>query len=131
MKRQIILIAAPFILLVTLAAVFASTHVETPNDPRTNPDANACYTGGSLAGKCKLDDQLWIAGWYEIRLEYGLITRGQFPDPYKWLLSDPPEDATADGTRIFPTGQPPVPTSPPITPSPTPTAGPTVTPNGI
>jgi hypothetical protein len=128
MKRQIILIAAPFILLVTLAAVLASTHVETPNDPRTNPDANACYTGGSMAGKCKLDDQLWIAGWYEIRLEYGLIKRDQFPDPYKWLLSAP-EDATADGTRAFPTDPPKTPT--PFTPSPTPTPGPTVTPNGL
>jgi len=86
MKRTILLGVAGLALLVSLFAATAATPKETPNDPRTNPDANACYTGGSMAGKCKLDDELWKAGWYEIRLEYGLISRDQVPDQYKWLL---------------------------------------------
>ena len=87
MKRSIFVIVTAMLLLVTLVAALAATGSETPNDPRVNPNANACYTGGSMAGKCKLDEQLWIAGWYEIRLEYGLISRDQIPDQYKWLLN--------------------------------------------
>jgi len=90
MKRTIILSIVATVLLMSLVAVMAAVHSETPNDPRVNPDANACYTGGAMAGKCGLDDQLWIAGWYFIRLQYGTISRDQFPDAYKWLLSSPP-----------------------------------------
>src|SRR5438105_5028736 len=86
MKRVVLLSIMSLVLLVSLMVALAATHSETPNDPRLNPDANACYTGGSMAGKCKLDDQLWIAGWYAIRLEYGLISGNQIPDQYKWLL---------------------------------------------
>ena len=89
MKRMILLAITGLILLLTLVAALAAPHSETPNDPRVNPDANACYNGGSMAGKCKLDDELWIAGWYEIRLEQGLISSDQIPDSYKWLLDAP------------------------------------------
>ena len=65
MKRIVLLAITSLILLLTLVAALAAPHSETPNDPRVNPDANACYRGGSMAGKCKLDDELWIAGWYE------------------------------------------------------------------
>ena len=99
MKRTIALSLVTVALLVTLVATFAASGSETPNDPRVNPNANACYTGGSMAGKCKLDDELWNAGWYAIRLEYGLISRNQIPDQYKWLLTTPPEP-TAEVTEL-------------------------------
>jgi hypothetical protein len=86
MKRVVLAIVS-LVLLASLVVALAATHSETPNDPHLNPDANACYTGGSMAGKCKLDDQLWIAGWYAIRFEYGLISANQIPDQYKWLLN--------------------------------------------
>ena len=109
MKRHVLLISAAFVVLLTLAAVLDVTHSETPNDPRVNPDANACYTGGSMAGKCKMDGELWIAGWYEIRLEYGLITKKQIPDAYKWLI--PPESNNpTDVPRSVSTAPTPAPT---------------------
>jgi len=92
MKRTVLLVVVIFVLLLSLMVALAATHSETPNDPRVNPDANACYTGGSWAGKCKLDDELWIAGWYEIRLEYGLISGNQVPDQYKWILPQATEE---------------------------------------
>ena len=97
MKRNGLLVLVGLALLVSLVVALAATDKETPNDPRVNPNANACYTGGSMAGKCKLDDQLWIAGWYEIRFEYELISRDQVPDQYKWLLPPTPQ-ATAEFT---------------------------------
>ena len=102
MKRIVLLVIASFALLLSLVVALAAVpHSETPNDPRVNPDANACYTGGSMAGKCKLDDELWIAGWYEIRLEYGLISGDQVPDQYKWLLTRP--QVTPDPGKPMPT----------------------------
>ena len=98
MKRPVLLSMTVFALLLSIVmAVFADPH-ETPNDPRLNTDANACYTGGSMAGKCKLDDQLWIAGWYAIRFEYGLISGDQIPDQYKWLLPQVTEEPAPTAT---------------------------------
>ena len=55
MKRSVFLLVASLALLVSLAAALAAADSETPNDPRVNPNANACYTGGSMEGKCNLD----------------------------------------------------------------------------
>ena len=102
MKRTVVLAVASLVLLVTLVVTMAATPPqETPNDPRVNPDANACYAGGSWAGKCKLDDELWIAGWYEIRLERRLISGDQVPDQYKWILPQ-----TTEEPLPTPTGKP-------------------------
>lgn len=72
-----------------------------PNDPNVNPDANACFTGGSMEGKCGDSrwgdaDYMWTAGWYKVRYDYGLISRSMFPDLFKWLLpiSDPEASCT-------------------------------------
>lgn len=153
MKRSMLLLVTLLALLVSLAAALADTDSETPNDPRVNPNANACYTGGSMEGKCKLDDELWNAGWYAIRFQYGLIGRNQVPDQYKWILppasepnnaaevtdepvganpTSPFNTSTPMPTREFPTPPPkpatatPVPTltPTPITPTATFTAGP-------
>jgi len=58
------------------------------NDPTVNERANACYEGGSMAGKC--DSQVeWDAGWFLIRYELGLLTREEIPAGFIWVL--PPE----------------------------------------
>lgn len=96
MKRSMLVLVASLAILITLVVAFAATDAETPNDPRVNPNANACYTGGSMEGKCGLDDELWIAGWYAIRLQYNLIDGNQVPIQYKWILppaSEPNNEA--------------------------------------
>ena len=86
--------------------------------PQPPPDvadsANACAAGGTMAGKCSVDDpgficppevsdcqaysdMLWRAGWYLIRFEQGVFTRDEIPDVFQWLLP-PPAAADADGT---------------------------------
>ena len=62
-----------------------------PNDPAVNEDANACYEGGSMEGKCGLDadgdgtleqhelDWAWACGWYTIRVEAGIIAASGVP----------------------------------------------------
>lgn len=104
MKRSVLVLIASLALLISLVAALAATDSETPNDPRVNLNANACYTGGSMAGKCKLDDELWIAGWYAIRFDYGLVGRDQIPDQYKWLL--PPKSNDDPAKEFSPTPMP-------------------------
>ena len=71
-----------FLLLSTL-----SSTAETTNNPNNDPDANACYEGGTLAGSCdsmdvdddgdidKSDvDWMWKCGFYLIRVEYGIYS---------------------------------------------------------
>lgn len=66
------------------------------NDPTTNPDANACYEGGSFDGKCdttdvngddKIDDfdrdWMYAAGWYQIRWECSMIAREDIPASFR------------------------------------------------
>jgi hypothetical protein len=93
-----------FVLVGVLAigSAFASAD-NLPNDPNVNADANACYTGGTLAGRCTgvdsngdgviSDDEVrfaWVAGWYLIRFQAGIIARADFPSQYAYLL---PQDA--------------------------------------
>lgn len=61
------------------------------NDPAVNPDANACYEGGSRAGKCYSDSD-WACGWYYIRWEGSLTTDGS-NEKFEDLCPDmlPPE----------------------------------------
>jgi hypothetical protein len=67
-----------------------------PNDPRMNERANACYDGGSLAGKC--DTQVeWDAGWYLIRYQNNMISRQNFPLQYIWVLPEEISIVTAPG----------------------------------
>jgi hypothetical protein len=73
MKR--ILIA---VLLLLSVSIVALGQEELPNDPLVNPDANACYEGGTLEGRC-LAEIDWQAGWYLIRYEADMITYAQIP----------------------------------------------------
>jgi hypothetical protein len=66
------------------------------NDPTVNERANACYEGGSMAGKCLDDEVLWIAGWYRIRFDYGLLSLENIPDWLAWVL--PPDSAPSTCT---------------------------------
>ena len=71
-----------------------------PNDPAVNEDANACYEGGSMEGKCGLDadgdgtleqhelDWAWACGWYAIRIEAGMIPASGLP---AWCGAAQPE----------------------------------------
>lgn len=91
MKRIVLVLLLIVVLVMSFAIIKAADSVDdqgNPNDPAVNDRANACYTGGSLEGKCD-SDLLWAAGWYLIRFEHGMITRHDFPGLYVWVL--PPE----------------------------------------
>lgn len=118
MKRTGIVLLFAIGIFVLLNIAFTLAVSETPNDPTVNLDANACYTGGSMAGTCNTD-YLWIAGWYAIRLQWNVITAGQVPDAYKWLIDSVPEvPQTTEEPGLFPTNPPLAPT---LTPIPLPT----------
>ena len=102
MKRNLLFMVAVGVFIV-LNVAFTAAFSKTPNDPTANTDANACYTGGSMAGTCNTD-YLWVAGWYAIRLQYGMITVDQVPDAYKWLVGSAPQSTE-------------VPTTPPMAPT--------------
>lgn len=94
------------LVIMGLTAILAFAGSETiipapngPNDPAVNPDANACFKGGVLEGKCsstdvdqdgdvdELDqDWMWTAGWYLIRYQTGRISRKAFPQHYAAIL---------------------------------------------
>src|SRR5689334_24986183 len=85
------LILATLALFVLGLSLIAAQDASLPNDPRVNPDANACSEGGSMEGKCGDSEYMWAGAWYKIRFEYGLISRKIFPDQYKWMLPKPEE----------------------------------------
>lgn len=81
-KTRILFIFTLF-LMISALIVFG----EGNNDPATNPDANACFEGGSMAGSCDntdvngngvIDDGdkewMWTCGWYLIRVEQNIFT---------------------------------------------------------
>jgi len=78
-----------WLFVLTLILMISSLIIlaQEDNDPATNPDANACYAGGSLAGTCSTTDVnkngviddgdiewMWTCGWYLIRAEQGMIS---------------------------------------------------------
>jgi hypothetical protein len=75
MQRFLVLFC---VMMLSISVAAAQTDNGQPNDPAVNPDANACYTGGSLAGKCDWpteaeDEWAWDCGWYIIRAEAGIF----------------------------------------------------------
>lgn len=78
-------------LMLLCGAAVAQTDNGQPNDPFVNEQANACYAGGSLEGKCAPDgngngivddyeaDWAWNCGWHLIRLEAGIIHESDMP----------------------------------------------------
>lgn len=69
------------LVLASVTIVFAADGVDdngNPNDPLINEDANACFGGGALEGKCDTDWE-WTCGWHLIRYNEGVITADEFP----------------------------------------------------
>ena len=79
-----------FGLMCVLGLSLAAQDAE-PNDPRVNERANACYDGGTLEGKCQIEEE-WKAGWYLIRVEYGIFAQDDVPQSYQWLFPDEEEE---------------------------------------
>ena len=89
MKRFLLL------LLVCLFSVFVASaqtdEAGNPNDPLVNENANACFEGGTMAGKCNIDFDgngtvddfevawAWECGWYLIRYDAGMMSAAGFP----------------------------------------------------
>jgi hypothetical protein len=85
------------------------------NNPFTNPRANACYAGASLAGTCTTQAE-WECGWAFIRFEYAIFPREMFTTPCALLLPELPVDvieeehhASAEFHASSPTSAPPNP----------------------
>ncbi len=98
MLRRLTFILAVMMCVLVMSAAFAAADT-LPNDPKLNPDANACYAGGTLEGRCNgVDSNLdgvvsedevkfaWVGGWYLIRFQAGMISRADFPKEYLYLL---------------------------------------------
>lgn len=87
-------------ILVVLVWGAALAQEPSPNDPAVSEDANACFAGGTMDGKCALDadgdgaledfeeDWAWTCGWYLIRLESGDIRSEAVPESCLSLLSN-------------------------------------------
>lgn len=83
--RLLWLITLVLLLAVSLMAVAQGTTAESPED-------NACYTGGSLEGKCdwpteKEDEWAWDCGWYIARYDTGVFTLGQIPEWCNYFIA--------------------------------------------
>jgi hypothetical protein len=78
MKKHFVLsLVMVLMAALTVVVMLAQNSVDdhgTSNDPLKNERANACYTGGSLAGKCN-EEWKWVCGWGIIRVEEGLLPR--------------------------------------------------------
>lgn len=72
-------------MLIVLSSI--SSFALTTNDPNDDPDANACYVGGSMYDTCNsmdadhdgdIDDNdkewMWKCGYYLIRVEHGIYS---------------------------------------------------------
>jgi hypothetical protein len=61
--------------------------------PTESPLDNACYTGGSMEGKCDWptqdeEDWAWNCGWYVARYDQGLFTPNQVPEWCNFFFLD-------------------------------------------
>ena len=71
MKRSSTLITIAIFVLMSLLATQAVFADDTFVDD-LDPDANACFEGGSMAGQCTTPE-MWEHGWIQIRVEHGVI----------------------------------------------------------
>lgn len=95
MKKLLILVGLAALLIVFVSAIAAEDSL--PNDPNVNVEANACYTGGALEGKCGDDLEMWTGGWYMIRYQYNMVSFDQVPVAYQWMLPVPePEEVAVE-----------------------------------
>lgn len=78
------------VLVVAVLALGAMLLVAQDDAPTLDPDANACFDGGSMAGKCDTTWE-WECGWYLIRYDNGLFSKAEMPER---CLSLVPADVT-------------------------------------
>ncbi|MBK8138057.1 MAG: hypothetical protein IPK52_19970 [Chloroflexi bacterium] len=110
--RRLMILAV--LLLIVGGAAFAQDEGDpAPNDPAASQDANACYAGGTMEGKCALDadgdgiledfeeDWAWECGWYLIRIEAGLIGQDALPEGCSSLLAQPNTNCYQNGESSF------------------------------
>jgi hypothetical protein len=92
LKRLTIVVLLCLITSLTVLAEVGFDDLGNPNDPNVNERANACFEGGSMAGRCE-NELHWTAGWYLIRFEYGIFSRDEVHSLVAWVL--PPESQDA------------------------------------
>lgn len=85
MKRSTTLVMVCLLLLMSLLAAPAALADDSGEAVPLDPEANACFDGGTLAGKCDTED-MWVAGWLLARVEYGVLDPHDVPDEYAWIL---------------------------------------------
>lgn len=86
MIRKILFITS--LLVIMLTSTLAIRANDFDNDPNTNPDANACFPGGTMEDFGCDSLYYWIAGFIKIRLEHGIFTEKQVPPEYEWLIDE-------------------------------------------
>ena len=82
-KVSLLILSMMVLFLLSTVGSFA----QTTNNPNDDPEANACYEGGTLYDTCNsmdadLDgdidqddiDWMWTCGYYLIRVEYGMYS---------------------------------------------------------
>lgn len=94
LKRLLIILTLLSFSFVVVLAV-GTDDQGNPNDPNDNDRANACFSEGSLEGKCDTDWE-WKCGWHLIRFEYELTSREDFPTECASLLPPLPEPEAVD-----------------------------------
>ncbi|MEO1288621.1 MAG: hypothetical protein AAFV93_12700 [Chloroflexota bacterium] len=101
MKKLIVLLVLVMLGALTALTIVAQDASPTDNDPTINDDANACFAGGVLEGRCNDDldgdgvitdvetNWAWNCGWYLIRYNDGMYNRDDVPITCQIML--PPE----------------------------------------
>jgi hypothetical protein len=85
-------------LLVVPAALAETESADPGGEHELDPDANACYEGGTLAGQCHSDAD-WSAGWFLVRYEHGEMDRERIPGEYHGYLPRPVETHNNDSKK--------------------------------
>jgi hypothetical protein len=89
MKKAYLISLIIFVLIAMSGiALLAQSSVDdrgNANDPSTNPRANVCYAGGSLAGKCDAEWK-WVCGWGIARVEAGMLNRAVLASECQGLM---------------------------------------------
>ena len=88
MKRAITLFTLTLVIVLAAVIVVQAEPDSPPGVPPDDEDANACYSGGSMEGKC-ITDWHWKCGWFLIRFEEGLLSRENFPQECETVLPPP------------------------------------------
>lgn len=78
-----------FLIMVLVLALGALLIAAQDTDTPLAPDANACYAGGSMEGKCDTEWE-WDCGWYAIRYERGIYSADEMPERCESLLPSEP-----------------------------------------